>query len=408
MKFAHFADVHIGSWRDPKLAGVSTKAFLKAAGECIESAVDFILISGDFFNTSLPSVDDLRETVKKLKELKDRKIPVYLIEGSHDFSPTGKTMLDVLESAGLVLKVMKGEVVGNRLKLRFTVDAKTGAKITGIIGKKGMLERKYFENLVKENLESEDGFKIFMFHTAISEFKPEGLEKMDSTPLSDFPKGFDYYAGGHVHEPMEASMPDYGLVTYPGPLFPNNFRELEKLGRGGFYVVDCEGAPKAEFRPVKIHDVVSISADCSNRSPGEVEEIITSKTAGMELGNSIVTLRLFGTLSSGKPSEIDFKQVFDAIYGRGAHFVMKNTAALGSSEFEEVKIKTVPANEAEDEVLKEHISKVRVEGLSEDGEYALAKQLLASLNTEKKEGETAATFERRIREDAEKLLNVSP
>ena len=179
MKFAHFADVHIGSWRDPRLAMVSTEAFVRAIDVCYEKNVDFILISGDFFNTSLPSIDSLKASVSKLKEIKDRGILVYIIAGSHDFSPTGKTMLGVLESAGLVINVMQGDVIDNRLQLKFTTDKKTGAKITGIIGKKGMLERKYFENLMKENLENEEGFKIFMFHTAISEFKPEGLEKME-------------------------------------------------------------------------------------------------------------------------------------------------------------------------------------------------------------------------------------
>ena len=34
-------------------------------------------------------------------------IEVYVIPGSHDFSPSGKTMLDVLENSGLVINVNK-------------------------------------------------------------------------------------------------------------------------------------------------------------------------------------------------------------------------------------------------------------------------------------------------------------
>jgi hypothetical protein len=52
-----------------------------------------------------------------------------------------------------------------------------------------------------------------------------------------FPKGFDYYAGGHIHivsQQMLLSAP----VIYPGPLFPNNFSELEELHSGGFYIAD--------------------------------------------------------------------------------------------------------------------------------------------------------------------------
>ena len=85
MKFAHLADCHIGGWRDPKLRNIAAKAFEKAIDSCIEKNVDFILIAGDLFNTSLPSVDGLKLAVKKLKELKDKNIPVYLIAGSHDF-----------------------------------------------------------------------------------------------------------------------------------------------------------------------------------------------------------------------------------------------------------------------------------------------------------------------------------
>ena len=109
MKFAHLADCHIGSWRDPKLRDISTEAFVKAVDTCIEKEVDFILIAGDLFHTSLPSIDRLKQTVIKLKQLKDKNIPVYIIAGSHDFSPSGKTMLDVLENAGLVIIYMTAE-----------------------------------------------------------------------------------------------------------------------------------------------------------------------------------------------------------------------------------------------------------------------------------------------------------
>ena len=43
-----------------------------------------------------------------------------------------------------------------------------------------------------KNLEEEEGFKIFMFHTALTELKPKNLERMDSAPISLLPKGFDY------------------------------------------------------------------------------------------------------------------------------------------------------------------------------------------------------------------------
>ena len=85
MKYSHLADLHLGSWREPKMREVSTQVFLKAIESCIEQAVDFILFAGDIFNTSLPSVDTLKIVTQKLKELHNRQIPVYVIAGSHDF-----------------------------------------------------------------------------------------------------------------------------------------------------------------------------------------------------------------------------------------------------------------------------------------------------------------------------------
>ncbi|MCH8033497.1 MAG: metallophosphoesterase [Bacteroidetes bacterium] len=131
MKYAHLADLHLGSWRDQKMRDLSTKVFLTAIDNCVKERVDFILFAGDIFNTSLPSIDTLKIVTKKLKELHDNNIPLYVIAGSHDFSPSGKTMIDVLENAGLLQNVCKGTIHPDtkQLQLKFTTDAKTNAKI---------------------------------------------------------------------------------------------------------------------------------------------------------------------------------------------------------------------------------------------------------------------------------------
>jgi len=125
MRFAHMADCHIGGWSDPKMKQLSLEAFERAMYLCMEKKVDFVLISGDLFNTALPQIDLIKETVRIMKEVKDKGIGIFVIAGSHDFSPSGKTMLDVFEKAGLCENVVKLD--DNRLK--FT--EKDGAKIAG-------------------------------------------------------------------------------------------------------------------------------------------------------------------------------------------------------------------------------------------------------------------------------------
>lgn len=402
MKFAHLADCHIGSWRDPKLNDISTKAFIKAIDLAIENKVDFVLISGDLFNTSLPGIDKLKETTKKLKELNDKDIPCYIIAGSHDFSPSGKTMLDVLEYAGLCINVARGKVIDDKLKLNFTIDKKTGAKITGLLGKKGGLERSYYEGLLKDDLEKEDGFKIFIFHSLLTELKPKEFEKADSHPLSLLPKNFDYYAGGHPHFVFNKKEEGYGLIAYPGPLFPNNFAELEKLGNGGFYIY--EGG-EIKWEPIQIYNTHSIKLDCNHKTAEEVEKELLQGIKGQEFINTIVTIRLEGILEAGKPSDINFKDVFEKLYDKGAYFVMKNSNALVSKEFEEIKIDAGTVEDVEEKIIKEHLGQIKVEQIGEK-ELELTRELMRVLSVSRDEGEKVADFEVRVKKDVENILEL--
>jgi len=403
MKFAHLADCHIGSWRDPKLKDISTIAFQKAVDKCMEENVDFILISGDLFNTSLPRIDNLKTVVNLFRKLKEKSIAVYIIPGSHDYSPSGKTMLDVLENAGLFTNVVKGEEVDGKIKLNFTIDKKTGAKITGMLGKRYSMEKEYYKNLVLENLENESGYKIFMFHSGIDELKPEDMQNIITQPLSLLPKNFDYYAGGHVHIVKETKIEGYGTIAYPGPLFPNSFSELEKLETGGFYIVE-NNIPK--WHPIQVYNINKIIIDCNQKTPEQIYDEITNEIKDKEFINTIVLIRLFGSLSSGKPYDIDFKEIFSVLYDKSAYFVMKNTNQLTTKEFEEIKIDTKSAEEAESAIIKEHLGQIKLKDMDLEKEEALIKQLIQTLSTEKQEGETNPDFEKRIKDDVSKVLDV--
>ncbi len=238
-RYAHLADLHLGSWRDNTLRDLSTQVFNLAIQTCIEQKYDFVLFAGDIFNTSLPAIDIVNHVAAKLQELKSAGIPLYIIPGSHDFSPTGRSMIDVLESAGLLINVCKGTVNPDtkQLELKQTIDPKTGAKITGILGRRGMLDRSYYENLARAKLEESIGYKIFMFHTTLTELKPKHLEMMESHAASFLPKNQNYYAGGHIHHKSLINLEGYGPMTYTGALFPNNFSELESYGYGGYYEI---------------------------------------------------------------------------------------------------------------------------------------------------------------------------
>jgi len=399
MKYAHLADVHIGSWRDPKLRDISTEAFCRAIDKCMAENVDFILIAGDLFNTSLPQIDNLKRVTAKLKELSDSNIPVYGIAGSHDYSASGKTMLDVLENAGLFRNVCRGNVEDGKLKLNFTVDPKTGAKITGLMGLKGMLDRKYYEALDRTNLENEEGYKIFLFHTAINELKPKEYEKMDSSPVSFLPKNFNYYGGGHIHI-IERKNLDGREVAFPGALFPANFSELEKYGKGGFYLIEDDNI---RWEPVEIYKHHHINIDCNAKTPAEVEHASKEAIKDKDFTETIVTIRLKGKLKTGKPSDINYKEMYAKLYEKNAYFVMKNANFVTSAEFEEIQVSEESAEDIQAKLIEEHAGQLNV--FERQKEIELTKSLIHAMTNEKQEGERVIDFEKRISDEVDKIID---
>ncbi|MBI4152700.1 exonuclease SbcCD subunit D [Candidatus Woesearchaeota archaeon] len=411
MKYAHLGDLHLGAWRDQKMRDLSTKAFLKAIDLCITQNVDFILFAGDLFNTSLPSLDTLKVVAKKLKELLDKNIPVYTIAGSHDFSPSGKTMIDVLENAGLLINVCKGKIdpETKELHLRFTIDGKTGAKITGVLGRRGLLDKTYYESLQREILETEPGYKIFLFHTAVTELMPDHLALMESQPISVFPRQFNYYAGGHIHHPTKKEIEGYGLATYSGALFPNNFQEVEKYGHGGFYLITVDnGTPgmamqNVQWIPVEVIKHIPVVLDCTGKAPEAIGLEIVSVLENRDLTDCLLTLRLKGVINSGKIGDINFKEIFEQLSVRGAYHILRNTAKLQSEEFEEIAVNENAEN-LEEALIAEHLQQVSLFDLETEKE--LTRTLLTVLNTTKQEGENVGDFQTRVEGEMNKLFGI--
>jgi DNA repair protein SbcD/Mre11 len=316
IRFAHLADCHLGGWRDQRLRDIGMTYFRQAIDRCIAEDVDFIILAGDLFNTALPSFDILRETIATLQRVKDAGIAVYYIAGSHDYSSAGKTMLSLLDETRLAINVFKpafvdanAEADGTQqslMSLEFVVD-KTGVQLCGIMGRSQGLEKSQFEILDRDALELPQGLKIFLFHTTVEELKPHTLTEVKGIPLSYFPKGFSYYAGGHVHTRLSEHIDGFGRIVYPGPTFPNNFSELEELKSGSFVLVDLDaqsGKTQTTFVELDAIPVHSYELDCTHLSAADVSEKLQNTVADF---GGILTLRLFGKLKSGSAHEIDFK-----------------------------------------------------------------------------------------------------
>jgi len=71
---------------------------------------------------------------------------VYVNYGSHDYSPNRTSIIDVINESGLIKKIFDAQFEMDnegeeKLFLKFIVDKKTNARITGISGRKIGIEK---------------------------------------------------------------------------------------------------------------------------------------------------------------------------------------------------------------------------------------------------------------------------
>ncbi|MBI2172579.1 MAG: metallophosphoesterase [Candidatus Aenigmarchaeota archaeon] len=395
MKFAQFPDCHLGSWSSqPDMREYPLQAFEKAVGICIKEKVDFILQCGDFFDTSIPGIDALRKAAAVLRKCKEAGIRFYAINGSHDFSPTGKTMLSVLEDAGLLMNVAKGVEENGKFRLSFTEDP-SGARLTGIVGMRNALDSEYFRKLDR-SIERGSGMKIFAFHAAITECRPEGM-KLESMPMSLLPKGFDHYASGHVHKRLEWEY-EGRKVMYAGVLFPTSFDELENY-ESGFYIFE-DGDMR--WLDMRLFETKLIRIDADGKRPEDIEREAREKLEGSK--GKFVLLRVAGTLESGKPTDIDFHSIINEAIKDGAISIKINRNALTTKEFEEIKIRhSSSIEDMEREIISEHESQIKMAGIENS---TAVRELMRCLKAEKQENENASLYEERIISEAKKVLEI--
>jgi len=404
IKFAHLADCHLGAWRSENLNQIGYNAFEKTIDKVITEKVDFVIISGDLYDVSNPKVDVVDLATKELKKLKDNNIPVYGIMGSHDFSPSDKSMMRPLITAGLFTNVSKGrKTEAGKLELFFIEDPNTKIKITGLRARKRSLEIEDYNQLDRTSLENEKGVKIFVLHTLLDELKPIEFKDMESAPKSLLPQNFDYYAGGHLHKTIPEKLRESEKVfkidektkiVYPGSLSPTNFRELEQYNFGGFYIIsgdiDLESGTsdlEIKFIPVKIKEVLSLFIDCNSKSILQVQENLEEIINKTDFTDKIITVRIFGSLKSGKPYELKSNEIVQKIKDKGAYEVLLNKTALISKEYASVSVSTGKTNEEiEETLIYEHAQQTNIKNISKKQMNNKIHEVLEAISIDREEG----------------------
>ncbi|MGZ7070664.1 MAG: metallophosphoesterase family protein, partial [Methanobacterium sp.] len=350
-------------------------------------------------------------------------IPVYINYGSHDFSPNETSIIDVITESGLLKNLFRGDVIDDageeKLKLEFTTDKKTNAKLTGISGRKSGMDDIYYQMLDKKSLEDEDGFKIFVFHTAIKNLLPDFLSKMDGIDIKKFPKNFDYYAGGHIHKRIcESQFEDYGVITYPGPLFAGYPRDMEMSAKGekrGFYIVefddqiqDVNFCKEKNFHELDLATYEFLSFKADNKNSNQLYDEILDLIKNHDVDGKIVILKVKGELTGGKTSDINFYEIRKILKESGAINISINHHGLTSKEFTKIRVKGETTEEIEKNLLLENTANIDVDQkeLKDKEGSNLAINLLKILRKSPKPNEKKSDYNNRILNESLDLLNM--
>lgn len=230
MKFAHLADTHLGYRQFGLIEREKDfyEVFEKIIDKIIEEKVDFVIHSGDLFESAKPSPNALLVFQKGLLKLKGAGIPMYSIAGNHDSIMRKGSIPPHVLFKKFGLKVISpintnyvhdGEVfIGG---LPFYPSSKN---------KNIKLKLDDLSSKAKEYSKS-----ILVLHQGIDKYLPFQYE----LEIGDIPDNFNYYALGHIHNYINDDF-GKGKLVYPGSTDiwkSDELADYRKNGKG-FCIVD--------------------------------------------------------------------------------------------------------------------------------------------------------------------------
>ena len=261
IRFIHTGDLHLDtpfkglSNVNQELAGrlkdATFRSFQRIIDICIEESVDFLLITGDIFDSEIQSLSAQLRFEQELRRLSNHNIPAYFICGNHD--PLG-SWLEELVLPPQVHRFGSKEVEC----VTFEKEGKPFADIYGISYGTKTENRNLADDYVRKK--NPATFSIALLHGTIGSAGPH--ENYVPFRLEDVKsKGFDYWALGHIHKHhvVHAAHP---VIVYPGNPQGRDFGEAGP--RGCYRVTLSENqATDVEFIPTQFIRFEEVDVDLS-------------------------------------------------------------------------------------------------------------------------------------------------
>jgi len=352
MKILHFADLHLGVENyghiDPT-TGLSSRAqdILKSLDQLVDYAtqerIDIIIFCGDAYRTREPSQTHQREFAKRISQLSDAGIPVFLLTGNHDL-PNAAGRATSTEIFGTL--AVKNVWVNSRPEV-VRIPTKSGdVQVASLpwLRLGGLLSREDTHNLnfgqINERMQAVLSNILVTLAGQLDPALPSilaahvwvagaifGTEKTmtigqeHTLLLSTIAnRAFDYVALGHIHRGQVLF--NTPPVVYSGSLDRLDFGDegVEK----GFYVVDIDGTSSGqrrttcEFHPVEGRRFLTINVTFEETDADPLATVLAEIDLNKEnVKDAIVRLRL--TMPSTIAAQLPDSELRNAL--KSAYFL---------------------------------------------------------------------------------------
>lgn len=285
LKVLHFADAHIDianyGRHDPETGlPVRVLDFLRSLDEIVDTAiaekVDLVLFAGDTYKDRNPAPTFQREWGRRIIRLSKAGIPVLLLVGNHDLSPSlGRAhaleeyntleiqnvrvlakpeLLGPDELWGLPLQVIALPWVARSQMM--AISGMEASKNAEILSSLEDVLTEQVENFLQDAAAQPELPTVLLAHASVqgAVYGSErsvmlGTDVVLSGGLVKDPR-FDYVALGHIHKKQDVNEKGYPAVVYPGSIERVDFGEAQD---DKFFVIVniAKGKTTYEWRQLK-------------------------------------------------------------------------------------------------------------------------------------------------------------
>ena len=230
IRFIHAADLHLDTpfkgleqtskQLAEKLREAPFESFARIVDTAIDKKVDFVLLSGDLYNTKRVNIKAQSLFIEQLNRLNKVEIPVYLIRGNHDYiTEEAKTLaLPFPDNVHTFGADVETHILNTKNNERVAISGFS-------YDSQWVTERKIQDYPTKR---PDVNLHIGMLHGDIETSLTREANYAPFTVRELREKNLDYWALGHIHQRQQLS--EEPLAHYPGNIQGLHKNETDEKG----------------------------------------------------------------------------------------------------------------------------------------------------------------------------------